>query len=113
MPESVAWRSRARHSSSLLTRPGCFSPADGWRQEGALRPPAARAALAALAQLHSYFWAGSTFWQRGGEAAAELRAAVWPAGGYGQPSMQPADQFEQLAQKCAAHVASLGEEFAS
>jgi len=27
--------------------------------------------------------------------------------------MQPADQFEQLAQKCAAHVASLGEEFAS
>ena len=90
-----------------------FSPADGWRQEGALRPPAARAALAALAQLHGYFWAGSTFWQRGGEAAAELRAAVWPAGGYGQPSMQPADQFELLAQKCAAHVASLGDEFAS
>ena len=27
--------------------------------------------------------------------------------------MQPADQFELLAQKCAAHVASLGEEFAS
>jgi hypothetical protein len=27
--------------------------------------------------------------------------------------MQPADQFELLAQKCAAHIGSLGAEFAS
>ena len=33
-----------------------FSPADGWRQEGALSPPAARAALATLAKLHAFFW---------------------------------------------------------
>ena len=27
--------------------------------------------------------------------------------------MQPTDQFELLAQKCAAHIANLGAEFAS
>ena len=27
--------------------------------------------------------------------------------------MQPADQFEMLAAKCAAHIASFGDEFAS
>ena len=56
-----------------------FSPADGWRQEGALSPPAARATLATLAKLHAFFWKGSAFWRRGGEAATELTAAVWPA----------------------------------
>ena len=66
-----------------------FSPEDGWRQEGALSPPAARAALATLARLHAFFWKGAALWQRGGEVAAELTAAVWPAGGYGQPGMQP------------------------
>jgi len=90
-----------------------FSPDDGWGQRSLLSEGEARASLTALAKLHAYFWAGSSFWQRGGAAAAEVEAAVWPAGCYWQPSMQPDDQWSALADKCDAHVAKFGAPFAA
>lgn len=90
-----------------------FSPADGWRQSGMLAPAEARGALSTLARLHAFFWPGARFWED--EAAGrELEAAVWPAGGYWQPSMQPAEQWDSLAERFAAHRAqkSFGEAFA-
>lgn len=98
-----------------------FSPSDGWRQEGALSPLAVRSSLETLARLHAYFWEGSSFWQHGSGgdsncgsgAAAELEGAVWPAGGYSQPSMQPEDQWTQLSAKMAGHVAKFGDDFAA
>ena len=72
--------------------------------------PQARRSLAALARLHAFFWEGGAFSTSGGEAAAELEAAVWPAGMYTQPSMQPAAQFDRLGhvhdmpETCPRHV---------
>ena len=88
-----------------------FSPADGWRQSGMLSAAEARAALGALARFHGFFWEGSDVW-RGSEAASELEEAVWSAGGYWQPSMQPEDQWAQLPQKWTQHYTSFGAAFA-
>ena len=102
-----------------------FGPADGWRQEGMLSADAATASLATLARLHAFFWHGSDFWRQDGggkDAAAaaaasaaqqELRDAVWPAGGYWQPSMQPAEQLTQLDAKYRQHLAALGDGLAA
>ena len=89
-----------------------FSADDGWVQAGQLDAPAAAAALRSLARLHAFFWGGST-WQATDEAAVrELESAVWPAGGHWQPSMQPEEQWTQLAEKWETHYAALGAAFA-
>lgn len=102
-----------------------FSPTDGWRQEGMLSLDAATASLATLARLHAFFWDGSDFWRQGNDgkdaaaaaaaaaAQRELHDAVWPAGGYWQPSMQPAEQLTQLDAKYRQHLAALGDGLAS
>ena len=56
-----------------------FSPADGWYQSGALNRNEARAALAALARLHAFFWRGAEVW-RDVEVETELEQALWPSG---------------------------------
>jgi len=88
-----------------------FSPEAGWTQVGLLDAGQARRSLAALARLHAFFWEGGAFSTSGGEAAAELEAAVWPAGMYTQPSMQPAAQFDRLAAKYTEHSERLGPRF--
>mmetsp|Transcript_11596 Transcript_11596/g.38692 ORF Transcript_11596/g.38692 Transcript_11596/m.38692 type:complete len:538 (-) Transcript_11596:158-1771(-) len=88
-----------------------FSPEAGWSQVGLLDAGQARRSLASLARLHAFFWEGGAFSTRGGEAAAELEAAVWPAGMYTQPSMQPAAQFDRLAEKYTEHSERLGPRF--
>ena len=91
-----------------------FSPADGWTQLGLLGLREERAALSTLARLHAYFWHGSAFWRESSTTErSELIAAVWPAGGYWQPSMQPAAQFEQLAEQYDAIRPKLGAQFES
>lgn len=89
-----------------------FSPADGWTQEGVLGEQQLHASLRELARLHAFFWDGSRFYQDA-EAAKELEAAVWPAGGYWQPSMQTADQFDALADKYTQHYTAFGATFAT
>ncbi|KAL1507956.1 hypothetical protein AB1Y20_007560 [Prymnesium parvum] len=89
-----------------------FSAADGWAQRGMLGEREARAALRALARLHAFFWEGAAFWREGAEATAELERAVWPSGGYWQPSMQPAAQFASLGATYREHVAAFGAPFA-
>ena len=88
-----------------------YSPADGWSQCGMLGGTEVRSALAVLARMHAHFWPTAPFW-KDARAASELEAAVWPAGAYWQPSMQPAEQWSQLAEKMAGHVAKLGAPFA-
>ena len=63
------------------------------------------AALRTLAKLHAHFWQGARFWAGSNrEAADELQAGVWPAGGYWQPSMQPADQCANLDELNTKHI---------
>ena len=88
-----------------------FGAEDGWAQRGLLNEDEARAALTCLGRFHAFFWEGSSFWRRGNPATSELEAAVWPAGGYWQPSMQPASQFSELATKWKGHLEAFGERF--
>ena len=45
--------------------------------------------------------------------SAELAAAVWPSGMYTQPSMQPAEQMETVAEHWAVHLDRFADLFAS
>lgn len=99
--------------SRFATLAEAFEASRGWEQTGALDETQATASLRTLARFHAFFWAGSRFWTEGGEAAAELEAAVWPMGCYWQPSMQPPSQFENLSEVCAGHLARFGEGFRS
>jgi len=81
-----------------------FAPEDGWYQKGLLGDGDSRAALSTLARFHGFFWSRSDFWRSGKAACAELEATVWPAGGYWQPSMQPASQLDELSLKWETHL---------
>ena len=71
---------------------------DGWNQEWLLEYESTKAALKAFADMHGYFWYGSNFWDKeGGEMGRELENAVWPNGGYMQPTLQGFDQLENVA----------------
>lgn len=82
-----------------------YAPAQGWRQERLLSPSQARATLSALARMHALFTPAAI--RRRAETAnvafdeeplyAAVEAAVWPAGAYWQPAMQPASQMTELA----------------
>eukprot|EP00929_Paragymnodinium_shiwhaense_P049312 TRINITY_DN24880_c0_g1_i3.p1 TRINITY_DN24880_c0_g1~~TRINITY_DN24880_c0_g1_i3.p1 ORF type:complete len:842 (+),score=162.18 TRINITY_DN24880_c0_g1_i3:62-2587(+) len=90
-----------------------FSPEDGWHQTGMFGPSEARSALLTLARFHAFFWTGSNFWKGPAAEVSQLEAAIWPAGGYWQPSMQQEEQFSDLAGKWTQHYSALGEEFSS
>ena len=87
-----------------------FSPSDGWRQSGMLSSDEAASALRALARFHAFFWDGANVW-RDADVARELEAALWPAGGYWQPSMQPEKQWTELARSYSEHYTSFGPDF--
>ena len=88
-----------------------FAPAQGWSQHRLLSGPGVRASLTAFAKLHGFFWAGSTFWRRGGGPATELEAAVWGSGSYWQPGMQPREQLDQVAAAWERHREAFGSAF--
>ena len=74
-----------------------FAPNNGWHQERLLDPAQARATLSALARMHATFTAAASA-ARGDRAhSASLERAVWPAGAYWQPDMQPASQMTTVA----------------
>lgn len=73
-----------------------FRIEEGWTQEWLLEKDSSKAALKALAQMHGYFWQGSNFWKKT-EWGDVLENAVWPNGGYMQPSLQGLDQLENVA----------------
>lgn len=60
----------------------------------------AKASLAGLARLHAFFWEGSAFWAQGGS----LEGAVWPSGGYWQPSMQGGGEYEMIEERWEGHA---------
>jgi 3'-phosphoadenosine 5'-phosphosulfate (PAPS) 3'-phosphatase len=75
-----------------------FAPKQGWHQEKLLNPSQARATLSALARMHATFTSAASR-ARGDDGAlqVELENAVWPAGAYWQPGMQPKSQMTTLA----------------
>ena len=75
-----------------------FAPAQGWHQEKLLNPAQARAVLSTLARMHATFThAASAARGDNGKLQHKLASAVWPAGAYWQPKMQPADQMITVA----------------
>ncbi len=75
-----------------------FAPANGWHQERLLNPAQARATLSALARMHATCTAAATAARADdGAFRASLERAVWPAGAYWQPDMQPASQMTTVA----------------
>ena len=75
-----------------------FAPNNGWHQERLLDPAQARATLSALARMHATCTAAATAARADdGAFRASLERAVWPAGAYWQPDMQPASQMTTVA----------------
>ena len=76
-----------------------FAPGQGWHQDRLLNPSQARATLSTLARMHATFTSAASD-ARGddGELQNTLASAVWPAGAYWQPDMQPASQMTTVAQ---------------
>ena len=75
-----------------------FAPANGWHQERLLNPAQARATLSTLARMHATFTAAASAARNDrGALLALLERAVWPAGAYWQPDMQPASQMTTVA----------------
>lgn len=75
-----------------------FAPNNGWHQERLLDPAQARATLSALARMHATFTAAASAARDDrGALQASLERAVWPAGAYWQPDMQPASQMTTVA----------------
>ena len=75
-----------------------FAPNNGWHQERLLDPAQARATLSTLARMHATFTAAASAARNDrGALLASLERAVWPAGAYWQPDMQPASQMTTVA----------------
>lgn len=88
-----------------------FRREDGWHQEKMLRADQAKFALRALARFHAFFLPGSRFRKLSADNDAELRASVWPSGGYWQPNFQPPEQMEVLEDAWKTHMVSFGDAF--
>lgn len=68
-----------------------FSPQDRWAQHGLLDAMQTRACLAALAEMHAFFWKFAE-----DPDAAQLNNSVWEQASYWLPSRQAPDSFEKL-----------------
>lgn len=83
-----------------------FSPRDGWLQVGALSGGQLRAALAALADMHAFFWQYTA-----DPLYNDLAERVWDVGSNWAPERQARNHFDCIAPEWEKHKQSFARTF--